>query len=290
MATQVTLLHMVLLMSSLAKADLSILEDEPAHSFITNNASSTLALTSMFDTVWTWPSYALEKLCSIGVEEENDPRAPFEALRLSQLQQKALEFGATKDEVDFALDSNDPRAAMLDLVAPIDAFDSLGFYEIVHDGTLVTSHAEAFYGTFVTSLAEAPPESLTTLSNASLVNVLEIREVSDRIRGRIESPQGWISLLQPSNGYRWAKKVQRDAYPCSKLRSKIATKWERFKFENREVLARIGEHIERVKDGWNAYASEAYELSRRVLADLAAQFNSTSAFDSEANACHTESS
>merc|ERR1712232_1371357 len=47
------------------------------------------------------------------------------------------------------------------------------------------------------------------LSAGTVINVLEVQilEEEKRVRGRIESPEGWISLMNTENGYRWAAPV-----------------------------------------------------------------------------------
>lgn len=74
----------------------------------------------------------------------------------------------------------------------------VGLYEITHEGTWVNH-----------GVANDSPHVTIPLSKGRLVNVLEIRAShdADRIRARIEMPPGWISLIQPSTGYIWARKV-----------------------------------------------------------------------------------
>lgn len=56
----------------------------------------------------------------------------------------------------------------------------------------------------------APSKELGTpiaeLSTGQVVEVLEcaVLQEAERVRGRLEEPQGWISLRNPSSGFRWA--------------------------------------------------------------------------------------
>mmetsp|Transcript_72306 Transcript_72306/g.182335 ORF Transcript_72306/g.182335 Transcript_72306/m.182335 type:complete len:476 (+) Transcript_72306:72-1499(+) len=76
--------------------------------------------------------------------------------------------------------------------------DSPGTYMIIHDQTAVTP-------------TEAIGESegiVSKLSAGTIVKVLQVvnKMSAQRIRGRIESPAGWISLLDTAGGLRWAVK------------------------------------------------------------------------------------
>jgi len=76
--------------------------------------------------------------------------------------------------------------------------DSPGTYVIIHDQTAVTP-------------TEAIGESegiVSKLSAGSIVKVLQVvnKMGAHRVRGRIESPAGWISLLDTDGGLRWAVK------------------------------------------------------------------------------------
>jgi hypothetical protein len=86
---------------------------------------------------------------------------------------------------------------------PLDTEDDPGMYEIMFE-------------CFVTE--EKSPSSKVTceqLAPGSNVNVLEVVLLKDEqrlIRGRIESPIGWISLADTNTGVRWARK-QADSEP-----------------------------------------------------------------------------
>lgn len=47
---------------------------------------------------------------------------------------------------------------------------------------------------------------LAVLGVGRLINVLAIARSQSRIRGRIENPAGWISIIDTEDGYRWAQK------------------------------------------------------------------------------------
>jgi len=75
--------------------------------------------------------------------------------------------------------------------------DVPGMYTITHDRTKV-----------------APSEELSTtwvaeLAKGASVRVVEVvrREKDKRVRARLDSPAGWISLLNTESGYRWAERV-----------------------------------------------------------------------------------
>lgn len=74
--------------------------------------------------------------------------------------------------------------------------DHPGTYVIVHENTAVTAERAA-----------APP-TLANLAAGTCVNVLEVLHMAEeqRVRGRIKEPEGWISLLDTSDGYRWARR------------------------------------------------------------------------------------
>lgn len=77
--------------------------------------------------------------------------------------------------------------------------DGAGRYQIEFEGTDVTE---------TLSLIGAGA-SLKKLRAGSLVEVVEVVSLpeEDRVRGRIVTPAGWISLLQMSSGFRWASEL-----------------------------------------------------------------------------------
>lgn len=79
--------------------------------------------------------------------------------------------------------------------SPREAQDAPGAYTVVHDNTAVTAERAA-----------APP-TIAHLPVGSLITVVEVACLveDNRVRGRIEEPPGWISLLDTSDGYRWAQ-------------------------------------------------------------------------------------
>lgn len=73
--------------------------------------------------------------------------------------------------------------------------DRPGIYEILHDNAAVRS-ASATTSPVVARLREG-----------EMVKVVEVETVESeaRVRGRLEEPLGWISLMDLQNGYRWAR-------------------------------------------------------------------------------------
>eukprot|EP00929_Paragymnodinium_shiwhaense_P080006 TRINITY_DN41704_c1_g1_i4.p1 TRINITY_DN41704_c1_g1~~TRINITY_DN41704_c1_g1_i4.p1 ORF type:complete len:1322 (-),score=252.27 TRINITY_DN41704_c1_g1_i4:208-4071(-) len=70
-------------------------------------------------------------------------------------------------------------------------WDSPGLYQVGHGGTMA-----------VQSLAAPGSPQVDKLQSDQIVSVKEVREVADRIRGRIEKPDGWVSLKNTETGYR----------------------------------------------------------------------------------------
>lgn len=77
--------------------------------------------------------------------------------------------------------------------------DLPGMYTIEHDGTKVAP-SEELSTTFVAELNKG--------ANVKVVEVVR-REKDKRVRGRLESPAGWISLLNTESGYRWAMRDEK---------------------------------------------------------------------------------
>jgi len=75
------------------------------------------------------------------------------------------------------------------------AEDRPGVYEILHDNAVVKA------GPVITS-----PE-VSRVRKGDLVNVVEVEtlESEARVKGRIQEPPGWISLLDLQNNFRWAR-------------------------------------------------------------------------------------
>ena len=69
-------------------------------------------------------------------------------------------------------------------------------------GPYVTVRGE---GTTVTEAVEVDSPDVTTLAAGAPVYVLEVmrRDDARRVRGRIATPAGWISLEDLDTGYRW---------------------------------------------------------------------------------------
>jgi len=79
--------------------------------------------------------------------------------------------------------------------------DVPGVYTIVHDNTAVSQ-----------SVVASPPV-IARLPLGTRVVVKEVvhRPQEDRVRGRLELPEGWISIRDMNDGYRWAKKEKHRA-------------------------------------------------------------------------------
>lgn len=78
--------------------------------------------------------------------------------------------------------------------------DAAGTYKILHDGAI---------------LSDGPSTNSTaigTIGEGTVVDILKVVVVQgeDRVRGRVKSPNGWISLLWISQGYRWANRAPGD--------------------------------------------------------------------------------
>eukprot|EP00427_Karlodinium_veneficum_P053949 CAMPEP_0169404868 /NCGR_PEP_ID=MMETSP1017-20121227/56629_1 /TAXON_ID=342587 /ORGANISM="Karlodinium micrum, Strain CCMP2283" /LENGTH=329 /DNA_ID=CAMNT_0009511399 /DNA_START=63 /DNA_END=1049 /DNA_ORIENTATION=- len=114
-------------------------------------------------------------------------------------------------EVDFANDSNNvdgesSRGGGLDQPHPLcdthlaesaDAYteaDRPGVYRMLVKAA-------------VTSDVSLDSSKGDVLEAGTRINVIEVRQVvdADRVRGKINTPEGWVSLLRPSDGYRWAE-------------------------------------------------------------------------------------
>lgn len=109
-------------------------------------------------------------------------------------------FWKKKDECYRATYEGTPSSCMslgcrvLDQYRCVRGADNPGKYVIVHNGTGVSQNYSR------------RSSQLTTLEKGTVVKVVEVREVAreQRIRGRIEIPQGWVSLEDTSDSYRWA--------------------------------------------------------------------------------------
>lgn len=116
-----------------------------------------------------------------------------------------------------------------------EAFTGLGVFEALRDvlgvdeiteqpdapGQYVTIQNETFVG----AAAEDITASVSTLRYGTKVTVLEVAVLAERqrIRGRIEEPVGWISLLNSSDGHRWAR---REDGRCQSKSSETAVQQE----------------------------------------------------------------
>lgn len=93
-------------------------------------------------------------------------------------------------------ESRSPKETLLRSEDP----DRPGRYVIVHDQTFVSK----------TVVVPAEEEIIDVLVEGSEVLILEVvrRDEDKRVRGRIEAPSGWISLLDTETGYRWAESME----------------------------------------------------------------------------------
>eukprot|EP00927_Polykrikos_kofoidii_P008909 TRINITY_DN13712_c1_g1_i1.p1 TRINITY_DN13712_c1_g1~~TRINITY_DN13712_c1_g1_i1.p1 ORF type:complete len:369 (+),score=31.50 TRINITY_DN13712_c1_g1_i1:40-1107(+) len=68
--------------------------------------------------------------------------------------------------------------------------------------------------TFVTASSSTNSEDVVALDKGSVVVVSEIVRLFDehRIRGRLQCPQGWVSLVNTSDGSRWAEHISPGSY------------------------------------------------------------------------------
>lgn len=81
--------------------------------------------------------------------------------------------------------------------------DGPGLYIITHSQTGVTSGMSISTGV------------TTFLVTGAVVNVLETSSspAEMRVRGRVERPAGWISLVDTTDGYRWAERLEAPSQP-----------------------------------------------------------------------------
>uniref|UniRef100_A0A7S4Q6U7 IRG-type G domain-containing protein n=1 Tax=Alexandrium monilatum TaxID=311494 RepID=A0A7S4Q6U7_9DINO len=82
------------------------------------------------------------------------------------------------------------------------ADDCPGLYVITHDNIKVSP--QLALGADQTSMV-----GIQRLAVGTIISVVEVVSFTEaqRVRGRIEDPPGWISLMNTSNGYRWAEKL-----------------------------------------------------------------------------------
>lgn len=73
----------------------------------------------------------------------------------------------------------------------------VGKYTILHDDTWLNPSVEPSH----LNITHRFP-------HGSVVNILDIQETPTRIRGQVEKPRGWISLMSKEDGYTWVRKTQ----------------------------------------------------------------------------------
>lgn len=78
--------------------------------------------------------------------------------------------------------------------------DSPGMYVVTYNNTFVSEEA---------TIPASEEGVRHRLEEGHVVRVLEVMDVleQNRVRARIQSPPGWISLMDIKFGYRWARKV-----------------------------------------------------------------------------------
>eukprot|EP00408_Alexandrium_pacificum_P006301 CAMPEP_0171223330 /NCGR_PEP_ID=MMETSP0790-20130122/35722_1 /TAXON_ID=2925 /ORGANISM="Alexandrium catenella, Strain OF101" /LENGTH=434 /DNA_ID=CAMNT_0011689301 /DNA_START=16 /DNA_END=1317 /DNA_ORIENTATION=- len=89
------------------------------------------------------------------------------------------------------------------------AVDCAGMYVITHDNTKVSPQLA------LGADQQVGNASIKRLAVGSVINVVEVVPLMEaqRVRGRIENPPGWVSLMNTTNGYRWAEKLAAQEEP-----------------------------------------------------------------------------
>jgi len=95
-----------------------------------------------------------------------------------------------------ALYSN-PDLAIVEHKEAVDESDKPGIYEIICTAELRTSQSRSSYKI----------GSLLPMTEVEVLEVVRVME-DQRVRGKIKHPEGWISLLNISDGFRWAKQKE----------------------------------------------------------------------------------
>jgi hypothetical protein len=85
-----------------------------------------------------------------------------------------------------------------------DVLEKPGIYVVTHDGAMVSADL---------SKNSAVVGKLTLGTNVEVVEVVNNQE-DKRIRAKIKSPEGWISLSNTETGYRWAKSAKDSSQWC----------------------------------------------------------------------------
>jgi len=103
----------------------------------------------------------------------------------------------------------------LEIAADMQFLDTPGLYQIIEDDTVVT------YGPSIQS------KEIGELAHGTVVEVVEVNALPDeeRIRGRIVGrsdltppvPEGWVSLHDTCDGFRWAMKFETTTQDCPGL-------------------------------------------------------------------------
>merc|ERR1719221_813193 len=76
--------------------------------------------------------------------------------------------------------------------------EAIGIYTVVQDVAVETCLAPG----------NKSEDIICLLRVGTIVNVLAVAHIERRVRGRIEHPAGWISLLDLEDGYRWVQKQE----------------------------------------------------------------------------------
>merc|ERR1712151_714819 len=96
------------------------------------------------------------------------------------------------------------KAAKEDAVADDAPPDAPGRYKIVAPSAVAVSSTVTLGG-----------ERVGVLEPGNTFSISSIKSASDRIRGRIEEPAGWISLVNTESGVRYAKRIDTDEKTAS---------------------------------------------------------------------------
>merc|ERR1712087_168426 len=97
------------------------------------------------------------------------------------------------------------KAAKEDAPADDAPPDAPGRYKIIAPSAVAVSSTVTLGG-----------ERVGVLEPGNTFTISSIKEASDRIRGRIEEPNGWISLMNTETGVRYAKRIDVDDKTAAK--------------------------------------------------------------------------
>merc|ERR1712194_14402 len=154
-----------------------------------------------------------------------------------------------------------PRAAVsVKRVSKEDAF-ARG-WQLFHESTPLRDNAVGIY-VVIRDVAVEPglalgrrrEDIIAVLPVGTVINVLAVAESDRRIRGRIEHPVGWISLLDLEDGYRWVQK--QDINPRAASQVDPQTMWRQTPLESATQRAYVGTHAQGGRNTAAAMGSRA---------------------------------